>query len=134
MTCNGSVATLTSGTYAVTRDCAHALAKCDPASPTGRTDRHPTGCVHPAKDRCDGDVRIGCDGTGRLSFHDCTRVPGGKCQQVGSALECVYPDNNSFFPPTCNGNVLTTCVFGTPVDIDCTALGLSRCATGYCAR
>lgn len=130
VTCSGTAATLATAGSTITRDCAHALAACDPTSPTGCTDRAPAACEHPAKDRCDGDVRIGCDGTGRVSFHDCSRVPGGHC--VNNA--CVYPDNASCTATGCNGDVLSLCVLGNPVDVDCKALGLSGCRSGYCIR
>ncbi len=135
VSCDGQKATLSSAGTSVTRDCSHAFASCDPTSPTGCTDRAPTACQHPAKDRCDGDIRIGCDGTGRVSFHDCTRVPGGKCVVAASgAVGCSYPATCAGATGACNADVLSLCVFGTAVDVDCKALGLSGCANGYCTR
>jgi hypothetical protein len=135
VSCNGNLATFVAGSTTVTRDCAAAFATCDIASPTGCTDRAPTACQHPAKDRCDGDIRIGCDGTGRVSFHDCSRVPGGKCAtDATGAVGCVYPETTCSAPSGCNGDILTLCVLGQNVDVDCKALGLSGCANGYCTR
>lgn len=89
VTCAGDVATLVSAGTTYTRDCTHALATCDASSPTGCTDRAPTACDSTdAIDRCDGDVRIGCDGTGKVSFHDCARVRA-KCVTTGGKSGCV---------------------------------------------
>lgn len=138
VTCEGTVATLRSksdSTRTIVRDCARALAICDPSSSTGCTDRAPVACTAPASDRCDGDIRIGCDGTGRVSFHDCGRVPGGTCGDTGDGLGCIYPDTLDDCPPGtygCEGDVLHLCVLGTAVDIDCRAAGFAACANDYC--
>ena len=134
VTCNGDVATLVSHGRTYVRDCSHALQSCDPASPTGCTDRAPTRCTHPAKDRCDGDVRLGCDGRGRVSFHDCTRLEGGTCQDTDDGVRCVYPDAGEceLGDSSCAGDVLSVCVLGQMIELDCKAMGLGGCAEHSC--
>ena len=118
VSCAGSVATLTSGARTWTRDCSHAFATCDATSPTGCTDRLPVACDTPANDRCDGAIRIGCDGKGKVSFHDCSRL-GGTCGMVGGALGCVYPDAGKCAPADvrCDETGLSVCVFGDFVTV-----------------
>jgi hypothetical protein len=133
VTCNGDVATLVTEGINTTRDCSRAFAHCDPSSATGCTDRAPVGCDPAAVDRCDGDVRIGCDHTGRVSFHDCTRYPGGHCQATSSGSQCVYDQiATCYATPTCSGDVLQLCVAGTSQNVDCKAIGMTGCLDGHC--
>lgn len=133
VTCSGEVATLTTGGQSFTRDCARALTSCSETSPTGCTDRAPVACEHPAKDRCDGAVRLGCDGTGKVSFHDCSRVPGGTCgEREDGSLGCIYPKEGCDALPTCDGDTLTLCALGESVTVACGDFGLT-CSGGRCA-
>ncbi len=134
VTCAGDVATLQTAGRTITRDCSRAFATCANESPTGCTDRAPVACEHPAKDRCDGSVRLGCDGTGRVSFHDCSRVPGGTCADTADGPGCVYPNDSTCpaVPYGCNGSMLSLCVLGTAVELDCIALGFAGCTSGVC--
>ena len=121
VTCDGVMATLTdaSGT-SIRRDCSRALAQCDETSPTGCTDRHPTACAEPPPqpDRCDGDVRLGCDGSQQVSYHDCTRM-GGTCD----GGDCRYAETNECAAPaSCNGTELTACLRGASVTLSAPAL------------
>jgi len=137
VSCNGDVATLETGSETFERDCARSLGTCDESSPTGCTDRAPVACEHPADDRCEGAIRLGCDGNGRVSFHDCARALGGTCGQVDDEghLGCIYPDAGQCETPsngTCEGDALRLCVFGSSVLVECTALGLGACTNGLC--
>src|SRR4029078_4079160 len=78
--CDGTIATMTKSGVTGKRDCALALAACDPKSPTGCTDRHFSSCPEGGvrSDHCDGDVRLGCDGGNQVSYRDCARL-GGVC-------------------------------------------------------
>jgi hypothetical protein len=66
VTCAGDVATFSTA-GAVNRDCARAFAHCDTSSATGCTDRPLSACDPAAKDRCDGDTKLGCDHCGLVS-------------------------------------------------------------------
>jgi hypothetical protein len=131
--CAGDVATLTAGGMTYTRDCSHAYTACSASSPTGCTDRAPVTCVSAANDRCDGDIKLGCDRCGMVSFHDCG-VMGGHCVENPGGASCVYPSAGQCTPmdQSCSGNLLTACVAGTPVTIDCVALGLKGCSNAHC--
>lgn len=131
VTCNGDIATLTIGATSTDRDCSRAYAKCDPSSPTGCTDRHYTACPEGVTkaDRCDGDVRLGCDGAGQVSYHDCTRM-GGKCGTTPKgAQSCVYPD----VAPACQANPEPDpqCVSGS-IQICVNGQQLTQAAPGVC--
>ena len=91
VSCNGSVAHLEGSGKSFDRDCARAYADCDETSPTGCTDRHFSACPAGGNqaDRCDGDVRLGCDGAGQVSYHDCTRL-GGTCKTASGVGACDY--------------------------------------------
>lgn len=98
--CSGDVATIKhdcDGPH--TRDCSRSGTRCDPTSPTGCSDRRPSDCPAGVSraDRCDGNVRLGCDGTDRVSYHDCSRLEGGSCQPVGDRGDCVQTTEN--LPP-----------------------------------
>ena len=117
VTCAGSVATLSDGSSTKTRDCARAFAACDATSPTGCTDRHFTACPADGDraDRCDGEVRLGCDGSDQVSYHDCARL-GGTCGAIpGGGQGCVYPGPDQACASgaatsQCNGSDLSICV------------------------
>jgi hypothetical protein len=131
VTCNGDIATLAIGAASTHRDCSRAFAQCDPSSPTGCTDRHYTSCPEGVTkaDRCDGDVRLGCDGAGQVSYHDCTRM-GGKCGATPSGAEgCVYPDVD----PACQANPEPDprCVSGS-IQICVNGQQLTQAAPGVC--
>lgn len=122
VSCSGSVATLTVGGSSFTRDCALAFAECDTESATGCTDRPFTACPPdaPKADRCDGNVRLGCDGAGQVSYRDCSRM-GGTCQTAGDVGACVYtgatpecdPDGETPpAPASCDAGTLSVCVNG----------------------
>ena len=122
------VATLSRGGEQFDRDCSRAFADCDESSPTGCTDRLFSACGPRAgADRCDGNVRLGCDGSGQVSFHDC-EVLGGTCEATSSGADCVYapgPDPgcaaSSGSPTTgtarCEGALLSLCVTGQRVTV-----------------
>src|SRR5262249_22663622 len=94
ISCEGSVAVMTRSDGQVDRrDCARAFTSCDPSSETGCTDRLFTQCdpSKPGTDRCDSDIRLGCDNAGQISYHDCARL-GGTCGVLsGGGQGCVYP-------------------------------------------
>ena len=135
VTCAGDVATMTTEGKTITRDCAHAYAKCDASSPTGCTDRHPVACDAKGKDRCDGDVKLGCDSSGRVSFHDCTRDPGSHCVESADGAKCTPAETSScqLQDQRCDGSKLTVCVSGAKTVVDCADFGFS-CRNGHCAR
>jgi hypothetical protein len=126
VTCDGSVAHLEGGTSTFDRDCALAYAECDVASPTGCTDRPFTACPPETstKDRCDGNIRLGCDGKGQVSYHDCSRL-GGVCGTTSDGSEgCIYkepadaqcPDEKQLYP-SCDGGTLSVCVNGARISV-----------------
>ncbi len=122
--CAGDVATLVTKSGDVARDCALAHAQCDPSSPTGCTDRPYTRCPDGAErvDRCDGDVRLGCDREGQVSYHDCRRL-GGTCGvDARGTFDCLYPgidacSGDSPPGPSCAGGTLALCVLGARVEV-----------------
>src|SRR5262249_46484930 len=76
------------------RHCAFADAECSTKSPTGCTDRPLVACEAPAKDRCDGNVKLGCDHCGLVSYRDCA-WDGGTCRGTPGGAECVPPGDSS---------------------------------------
>ncbi len=129
--CDGAIASISGPAGAFSRDCALAFAECDPESPTGCTDRHFSAC--PAEgskaDRCDGNVRLGCDGAGQVSYHDCERM-GGTCAttadgrqdciyQVPADVQCSDPGN---LTAACSSTQLSLCVLQKRVTLDAPAL------------
>lgn len=123
-TCAGAIATLTDSCgQTSSRDCSRADAVCDPASPTGCSDRLRSSCPEGVTraDRCDGNVRLGCDGTDHVSYHDCSRVAGGTCQQVEGRGVCVFPAGDlepCDMPATfacVSGGMVQACVLGALV-------------------
>lgn len=135
VTCDGTIATLTNDERSFSRDCARALAECDPTSATGCTDRPFTAC--PADvgkaDRCDGNVRLGCDGAGQVSYHDCERMSGVCGTTSEGKQDCIYtdPPDAACADPTaltaqCEGAMLAVCVNGARVVVAAGTL----CASG----
>lgn len=122
--CSGDAATIVTKSGDVTRSCALAHARCDPSSPTGCTDRPYSRCPDgdPRVDRCDGDVRLGCDRAGQVSYHDCRRL-GGTCGlDARGTSDCLYPGvdacaGESPPGPSCAAGVLSLCVLGARVDV-----------------
>lgn len=118
--CDGEVAAFTQLGKTRQRDCARSYTRCDPASATACTDRHPVACLGPAVDRCDGAVRIGCSEHGSITFHDCARI-GATCSATGCAYvanECVV---GQALP--CQGDDLAVCVRGKRVIVSAAQLG-----------
>ena len=125
VSCNGSIASITTSNSSTKRDCARAFAQCSEQSPTGCTDRAFSACDQVGieqGDRCDGDIRLGCDGGNQVSYRDCTRL-GGSCRQNGKGA-CVYPDadarcgGDSPSPSECTGSQLSLCVGHAWISVD----------------
>jgi hypothetical protein len=125
VTCEGSVAKMLGGEGSFDRDCARAFAVCDPLSSTGCSDRQFSACPVDlgTGDRCDGDVRLGCDRQGQVSYHDCTRM-GGRCGTTADGETCAYsppPSPECSDPsqpgPVCAGLMLAVCVNGQRVTL-----------------
>lgn len=127
VTCQGTVATVHAGSDTFTRDCALAYAKCDPSSSTGCTDRPFTRCPPGGNtaDHCDGNVRLGCDSLGQVSYHDCARM-GGTCGTLPDGRQgCIYNGGvtdpqcaSGSAEPSCSGSTLSACVNGQLVSAD----------------
>lgn len=111
VTCSGSVATVKYESGTISRDCSAAFAGCDAESPTGCTDRPFTQCSD-APDRCEGDVRLGCDSHGQVSYRDCGRM-GGTCTATGDgSVACAYGETGT---ECTGGNVIFSHCEGTDV-------------------
>ena len=133
VSCAGDVATMISAGTTFVRDCSHSYAHCSTSSPTGCTDRGPVGCDPAGLDRCDGDIKLGCDHTGRVSFHDCGLI-GQKCVEDAGGAHCAAPETGGCSVGAgCDGATLSMCVMGSKVNVDCSALGFSACKAGHCA-
>ena len=126
--CIGDTATLLERTGPVERDCSSAFEHCDPASPTGCTDRALQSCPVGALARCDGDVQLSCD-EGFVSFADCSRHHGGRCRESGVGANCEYPSGTACVPADarCDGSLMTLCIQGSPIRLDCEELGFAGC-------
>jgi hypothetical protein len=120
VSCEGDVASLAAGDIVHVRDCSRSFARCDPTSPTGCSDRQFSQCPvdGPFADRCEGEIRLGCDGAGQVSYRDCARM-GGTCTELSSAsLGCSYTDQPSAecqrerTPASCQSGSLAVCVNG----------------------
>jgi hypothetical protein len=122
VTCEGDVALIDGQP----RDCTRSGMRCSKTSPTGCTDRPLTRCEAGASDRCDGDVKLGCDHCGFVSFHDCS-WNGGHCRETENGAECVPPGAGCTRAATCMGTTATLCVGGQDIPVDCTALGFAGC-------
>jgi hypothetical protein len=126
VSCEGAIATLADESGSFTRDCSRAFAECDPTSKTGCTDRQFTACPASGStaDRCDGNIRLGCDGAGQVSYHDCSRM-GGVCGTTPEGKQdCIYtspPDAGCEDPTglsgTCTSGQLSVCVLGKRVTV-----------------
>ncbi|HVU01986.1 MAG TPA: hypothetical protein VHE30_09550 [Polyangiaceae bacterium] len=111
------------------RDCSRSGMRCSVDSPTGCTDRPLTLCESPAKDRCDGDVKLGCDGCGFVSYHDCS-WNGGRCVETPDGAECQDPADAPGCPAgssTCTDGHFDLCVAGSPVTVNCAEIGAGEC-------
>lgn len=134
VTCEGTVASVTGSAATVTRDCASSYTTCSTTSGTGCTDRPRVACQSAGHDRCDGDIKLGCDRCGLVSFHDCS-LQGGHCMQSPDGAACIYPAPASCTTaPSCSGSMLTFCSGGAPATVDCVALGLKGCSNGHCTK
>jgi hypothetical protein len=136
VTCTGDVATLESEGSTFTRNCDFVHARCDETSATGCSDRQTHACDASVdnRDRCAGDIKLGCTVSGNISFSDCTRH-GGRCADTADQLEafCEYPIGAECGgEPTCTGDQLSVCVLGHAITVDCPALGFNGCAAGAC--
>jgi hypothetical protein len=87
--CNGAVSLQDGGA----RDCSRSGMLCSETSPTGCTDRPLVRCKTGGADRCDGDIKLGCDHCGFVSFHDCT-WNGGHCEETNDGAACVAPGDS----------------------------------------
>ncbi len=132
VTCDGTRAVLRTGTGTYVRDCARSFEECDEMSPTGCTDRPLVRCDPAGKDRCDGDVRLGCRMIGFVSYRDCTRL-GGTCRELTKdTAECVYPGSCKMEQAECDHHSVRLCAAGEEVAVDCLSLGFSGCRAGRC--
>jgi hypothetical protein len=125
--CDGDIATLLTRDGPFERNCATAFARCDETSSTGCTDRRAIACGRGDFARCDGDIRLGCDGE-NVTFTDCSRH-GGTCVERPRDAECVYPADGACMAAdeACNGDMIELCVQGERIAIDCGALGFAAC-------
>lgn len=128
--CEGTVAHFETCEGPVDRDCGSAFAECDLDSITGCTDRHFSACPPGGTkaDHCDGDIRLGCDGTGAVSYHDCSRM-GGVCKTVDGSDDCVYTDTPdpqcvgaNDGSTTCENSNLVVCTEGVRVVVSAPAV------------
>jgi hypothetical protein len=106
---------------------------CDASSQTGCSDRLPSACMSWSGDRCDGDVRIGCDGAGKVSFHDCARIEGATCGELADGkLGCVALAGSECASGTytCQADAVVLCISGKKVQVPASYLGLSSCSDG----
>jgi hypothetical protein len=129
VTCEGDLASIRADGETWRRDCSRANARCSRKSPTGCTDRQLVRCDPDGRDRCDGDVKLGCDHCGLVSYHDCS-WNGGHCEETAEGAGCVDPMNDAACPSgatQCEGSSFTTCVQGQPIQLDCVALGDFEC-------
>ena len=120
VTCSGNIASAESSETSFMRDCASAFAECDPESPTGCTDRLFTQCAPDDEpgDRCEGNIRLGCDSRGQVSYRDCERM-GGTCgTNENGEVGCNYgpPDpecaEGMLFISRCEAGEAVVCVAG----------------------
>jgi hypothetical protein len=80
--------------------------------------------------RCDGDIKLGCDSCGFVSYRDCS-WDGGHCAETPDGAECEAPQVSgnpcASARSGCSGNSLTLCVNSTPITVDCIAIGMDGC-------
>jgi hypothetical protein len=124
VTCAGDVASYKE--TGRTRDCSRSGMRCSTKSPTGCTDRPLVLCTSGGKDRCDGEIKLGCDDCGFVSFHDCS-WNGGHCEETPGGAQCVPPGDSSTCAQCshCNGSKLSLCVSGTQAEVDCNSVGMT---------
>lgn len=127
--CEGDVAVLETEGEVFRRDCSRAFLACDPSSPTGCTDRPPASCRPGAADVCDGDVKLGCDRYGRLTYRDCGWIERGRCVQGEDGATCRYDEATGCVNESalCDGDALTVCVAGRSVTVSCPGVGRETC-------
>jgi hypothetical protein len=121
--CEGSMATIVTQEKTLVRDCANVHGTCDPQSPTGCTDRPFTVCPDDLDkaDRCEGNIRLGCDGSNQVSYRDCTRL-GGVCGKTPQGtFDCIYPKPEKSSCPGgneayCSDGKLSACILYTSVE------------------
>lgn len=132
--CNGDVAAFQE--TGKQRDCSRSEMHCSERSPTGCTDRPLVRCNAGGTDRCDGNVKLGCDSCGFVTFHDCS-WDGGSCVETTDGAGCVPPasacvarsSSGGLTLSSCSGATLSLCVAGQPVDVSCEAIGLQACVS-----
>jgi hypothetical protein len=130
VTCTGDTARIEVGGKQSRRDCSRAGMRCDESSDTGCTDRALVRCETGGSDRCDGDIKLGCDTCGFVSFHDCS-WDGGHCEETHDGANCVPPRDSDACAALlggCDGNTFSICVEGQPVKVDCAANGNFICS------
>ena len=90
-----------------------------------------TGCLPSgppcAGARCEGDVRVTCL-DGEEVRNDCAER-AMSCAVVNGAPTCMPVANDCSSDGACNGDAIVTCAAGMMQTVDCSALGLSTCAT-----
>jgi hypothetical protein len=118
VSCDGTVAVMTTDNSTIRRDCARVFGECDSKSPTGCTDRHYTASPSspPQPDRCDGDVRLGCDSLQQVSYRDCSRL-NGVCKQTEDSAICHYGDAICVKTVRCEGETLHACLDGASATV-----------------
>lgn len=133
VSCSGTVATISANDGVHLRDCARSYTTCDVHSATGCADRAPVACDAKGIDRCDGDVKLGCDHNGLVSFHDCSLIHA-TCVQSATGASCVPKDDAGceLGAQACDGSKLSLCAFGAKVTVDCAELGFAGCNRGHC--
>jgi hypothetical protein len=125
VTCDGSVATLQSGSRAWQRDCARAFVACDVTSPTGCADRLPTACPPEGLGLppCDGDVWLGCGEEGQIRYHDCQRLGGSCVVAATDSSTCSYAAGSD-----------PACAADAPASASCAGIELAVCVNGQRLR
>jgi hypothetical protein len=128
--CLGDVATLLTREGPYDRDCGAAFARCEAGAVTGCSDRAPHSCEKRGATRCDGDVAIGCNEQGLVTFADCALHDGGRCVEQDRGATCIYPDRGSCIASDrrCAGEQMELCLQGSMVTVDCRKLGFAGCA------
>ncbi len=126
VSCKGDTATLKHGFETLQRDCSRAFAQCSPQSQTGCTDRTLSVCDPVSRQRgshCDGNIRLACDVSSQVRYHDCAAL-GGTCVEEDDKARCDYgpPDarciNGVQALPQCVGQAMTLCVNETRISVD----------------
>lgn len=128
ITCEGSRASVHEGCRRFVRDCARAGVACDPDAETVCGDRPRTLCPEGVSGapRCEGDVRLGCNGDNYVTYHDCGRLEGGRCVTTGGVADCRYADTldpgcgseRAVGKLACGGGKLTMCAYGKVVTVE----------------